>query len=893
MALADLQARKESLNITKNLIIEAGAGGGKTSIMVQRYLACLLNVDFPEQVLFCTFTRAATQEIAVRVSDALMRATSDERPTSDYEATTYDLARQVLKRDNAKEWGLLVNSSRMNIITLDGLSAKIAKQMPVLSGMGGDISVTDDPFPLYNSAAMSVLEAIEEGGEISKDVESLMLHMNGNQQRAVELISQMLVKRDQWLRHVANAGDVLNKTEKEDTLLDVVNNIEQSALSSISTIKSELDDLLEFASANVSSDHALSKGSDESGYLERVAELMLTGKGELRKSVTKAQGFPSGKENAAMKEQWKTIASYLPSSAISALVSVRRLPSIHYSEDQWSLLSSLFRILLRAAAELSVLFAREGKVDFSEVSARAIASLMPDNDDQAVAQRLFSVLRHIIIDEVQDINRTQYRQIELLVSEWDETMNNSLCLVGDPKQSIYRFREADVGLFLRAKEQGIAGISLESINLTTNFRSSEVIVDFNNKVYQHLFPNKTDIALGAMPYANSIAGKTSHPLDGIKTWALNDESKEHEAKLAVSAVKESFSIDENASVAILVRSRSHLSHIAEELVKEGIEYQAVEIQNIAQKGIVQDALALSKAIMHPMDNIGWLSVLRAPSQALDLSDLTLLCENIDDQSIAERLFDDSRYSNMSKHGQAIVSKMREVLMRVDQLRTQFCAYTLIKSAWFQLSMASGYSLSDIEDVQKFFSVLSEFEGKSMLNIADVERKMESLYANPSSSPKANQVQLMTIHKSKGLEFDVVILPNLGSRGYGEDGSLVMWHEFTNKDTGHPEMLLAPIKGAGDDDIYDFLMSIEKEKSANELVRVLYVATTRARYRLYMIGHTKKGKPTASSLLASLWPKLSPEEVDLDALEADEDALDENSPEDVRMPDTQLQRSIIS
>ncbi len=889
MSLTDIDARKKALCVSTSSIIEAGAGAGKTSLMVQRYFALLNTVDKPEQVLFCTFTRAATQEMLVRVMDALSAAKNQPRPDNDYEQTTYDLAKSVVERDQLMNWGLLHNVSRMNILTLDGLAAKVAKQMPVLSGMGGDINVCEDAFPLYMSAGMAVLEAVEDDGVISQDVERLMLHMDGNHQRAVELIAQMLSKRDQWLRHVVNAEDVLDKDNIENVLEGMVKDIHGNALNAISPFLPSILQLLDFAKSNLDIGHLFHQATDdeESHLLASTAELFLTAKNTLRKSITKAQGFPAGKESAEMKALWKEISQGFTESNVAALASIRILPTPHYDERQWELLTSLFRVLLRSAAELKLVFNREGKVDFSEVSSRAIAGLSSSNVDRRVAQKLFSLFKHIIVDEVQDINRTQYQMIECLISEWDESLDNTLCLVGDPKQSIYRFREADVGLFLQAQKNGIGNIQLERLELTTNFRSSPKIVDFNNRMYQRIFPDSVDIAKGAMPYAVSESAKQPTALDGISTWCLSEPSEENEAILVSKAVQESKEIKNNASIAVLVRSRSHLRAVARRLKKDGIPYQAVEIENISQKPAVQDLLSLTRAVLHPMDNIAWLSLLRSPVIGLDLKDLSVLFENLGEDAILERLFDPIRKVNLSEVGKVAINKISNVATWLMDYALSFDQITLIKAAWSQLEMAKGYNENDIDDIQSYFNLLEDYRDSS-IDITEIERRLERFYAKPNPDPEAANVQLMTLHKSKGLEYDTVIMPSLGNRGHGEDPSLIMWHEFTDEDTGLPKMLIAPIKGRDEDDIYQFMMDIEKSKSSLEKIRLLYVGTTRAKCRLYLIGSVPKSVPSSSSLFSPLWGSLYPEYKD-DEFDAENVGDDESEASEYILMDTLLNR----
>lgn len=866
--IQDLNARKRALNVTINAIVSAGAGSGKTSILTQRHLACLLTVERPEQVLSMTFTRDAAAEMRHRIISALQRATTNNRPESEYEQISYDLALKVLKRDAEKNWNIIQNPHRLAILTIDSLCSQVVKQVPVLSGLGGEVKIIDDPFSLYIRAATNVISSIndKESG-LEDDVRALLLHLNGNQQRCVDLIASMLAKRDQWMRHISASDSVLDKEKMSQALNSIIETQTLKIEASLGTLKFAISDLLNFADNNVTSDSPVAGGAAKEGFWSRAAHLFLTNEDKLRKSVNKNIGFPAGAEAKEKKEAWKDVADEISSDSIALLAKFKKIPT-NADDGQWELLDNLFRLLWQAAIELKMLFIHTGQVDFTEVSQRALLVLKHDGEvERDVQFKVFNWYRHILVDEVQDTNRTQYEIIEALVAEWDPSMGNSLFLVGDPKQSIYRFREADVGLFMQSKVYGVGNIEFESLDLSSNFRSTDDIVNWNNEVYQGVFPIDADIAMGAVPYSPSTPVKVGGDNEAVKVVPLLTKSDTDEAQAVLSAVKEQLSANPDGDIAVLVRARSHLTEIARTLFENKIAYHAVEIEKLSTRQVILDALSITKAIIHAFDNTAWISLFRMPCIGLSLHDITALCENLGNDAILERLQDETKLNNLTKEGRDAVNRLNTVM---DWGRDKIGTVTirqLVEGIWLQLGAPAGYSDRDIRDVHTFFTLLDEYGFNISIDVSLLLRRLDKLYAQPKFNA-ATKVTLMTMHKSKGLEFDTVIMPGLGTSGRNSDSSLVMWHEFTSPESQNAEMLVAPIKSVTEDPNYTFLMDMESDKDMYERMRLMYVGTTRPKKKLYLIGHIEQAEvegvesvmelktPPKTSMLAVIWDSVS-------------------------------------
>jgi ATP-dependent exoDNAse (exonuclease V) beta subunit len=242
-----------------------------------------------------------------------------------------------------------------------------------------------------------------------------------------------------------------------------------------------------------------------------------------------------------------------------------------------------------------------------------------------------------------------------LTAGWAPDDGRTLFLVGDPMQSIYRFREADVGLFLDVCAHGLAGLAVEPLGLHANFRSRPDIVAWINGVFPEVMPHDDDAVAGAVSYTPSTAflppaGSDAGTDTGVHVHALfkgaaNDEDGDDvssadgdaEARRVAALISAARAKDGNASVALLVRNRAHLTSILPCLRQAGLRYHGVDIEPLAEVSAVEDLLALARALLHPADRVAWLAVLRAPWCGMTLADLQALVGNDADTPIIDLL----------------------------------------------------------------------------------------------------------------------------------------------------------------------------------------------------------------------------------------------------------------
>lgn len=788
--ISDQPARDRALAPDASFIVQAPAGSGKTELLVRRYLRLLTQVDQPESIVAITFTKKAAGEMRARVLQAL-RSGAPANP----------------------DWRLLENPARMRIQTIDSLCALITRQMPWLAGFGAPPDITEKAQHLYREAARWTLQMVaeeERAGEIGP-LSTLLLHLDLNFNNAESLIAGMLEKRDQWLRHTGVNPDLAQiRAELEDALDRLVTH--------------ELTAVREALPSDAVRDILMLLDLDElptdlPGWTQ-VADLLLTKSGDPRKKAPPE----------APRERWNRLMSRLCTEheLLARLKEVRRLPPTRFDDAQWQTMEALVDVLPKAVANLQLVFRDRSVVDFAELSIRALEALGPVDSPTDLALSLGNRIEHLLVDEFQDTSYTQYELLRRLTAGC-----HTLFLVGDPMQSIYRFREADVSLFLKAQREGIGQIALEPLTLTSNFRSTPAIIDWVNQTFAPIFENN-------VPYTFSKPGSADDrfaPSANPPVFHPTDDPAQILALLRESP----------GSKAILVRSRTHLIPILRALRDHRIPFQAIEIDALADRPLIQDLLALTHALLHLADRVAWLTILRAPWCGLTLPDLDAIAATGHASTIWDLIH--RKDLALSPDGRQRLNRCLPHLRNALDQRGRVPLRTLVEQTWLHLGgPASAQTAADMADVEAYFNLLESLDQTPEL----LRDQIADLFAQPDTAAGPS-LQIMTIHKAKGLEFDTVILPGLGQRPRTEDTRLLLWQEQQG------ELLLAPMSRTGEDvdPIYRYLTHLDHEKGRQEAARLLYVATTRARHTLHLMGTpAESGTPAAGSFLKLLWPAVA-------------------------------------
>jgi ATP-dependent helicase/nuclease subunit A len=892
-------SRKQAL-AQESFIVEAPAGAGKTELLTQRFLTLLETVESPEEIIAITFTNKAASEMKSRIMNSLQMADSGVMPELAHKKTTFVLGQKVLARSVLLKWNLLNTPSRLRIYTIDSLSANLARQMPLLSRFGTQPGVRDDPRIHYEEAATRAIEHLDHS-DYGTIIHDALHYFDNDTYKLTQLLAEMLAKRDQWLPYTQNQ----NTAKAAESALSTMIHADIQAAADVLTprFQESLMPVARFAASNLQDNTSIALLLDWNTQIESdtsclkqwqsVADLLLTNAGTLRKRLDKNMGLPATEEakpyKEALLETIETIRQTI--GAEEKLARLRLLPSPKQDADTWQMIATLAQLLHIAVGELWLVFQANSEVDFVEISHRALMALEDTAGNATdLALKLDYRIQHLLVDEFQDTSPSQIKLIQALTRGWQAGDGRTLFCVGDPMQSIYRFRKANVGLFLRVVQQGIGNIKLTSLKLWRNNRSSPPVVDWVNDAFAQVFPTQDSITRGAIHYRPFVATKSNEIDAGVTVHAIldvkpneNEESEEEplhvsdirqlEADRIIEIIQQTRTSHPEVKIAVLVRARSHLKALVTEIRRNHpqLSFQAVEIEELANRQIVQDLLSLSYALHQRADRVHWLAILRAPWCGLTLADLHALVANDKNSTIMQLMQNETRLQQLTQDGQARLLHVREALSQALQYQGRMSVSRWLHGVWLMLGGADClWDAGDVRDVQAFFERIQQLENAGQFSPHQLAEEVDKLYAAPDAKAD-DTLQFMTIHKSKGLEFDTVILPGLDRKTGGNDQPLLLWEEVSPEDGEHQsgdiDLVVAPYlpKGnalTGQDASqvtpYDYLKMLEKERAAYEDARVLYVAATRAERCLHLVGAAKidnKGQTKApkNTFLEMLWP----------------------------------------
>ncbi len=889
-APVDAAVRLQALDPVTSFIVQAPAGSGKTELLTRRVLTLLATVDEPEEILAITFTRKAASEMRQRVVETLQRAQNGLVPDNDYEAEGLALAQSVLDRDKQLDWQLVRNPQRLNLRTIDALATQLAHRLPVTSALGAPTGVIENAAGLYRDVAGRFIES--HLGEM----QLVLLQLGNRLEQAQGLLANLLANRDQWKRHVYDAGTDHDQLRQvlESMLADLVesrlDNLyacvpEELAEALPARLRVAFEFLLQDCEGDIDEIDSDMQAwfdmeelpgcelSDLQGW-DSIGKALLTTKPEVRKSVTKAIGFPAksdakkrGVDASLLESHKQDMVAILDCvreapEFVDALIEVCSLPYPRYGDDQWQLLSELLSVLPDLLLELQLAFSERGVVDFAELSERAQRALGTEDEPTDLALSMDLSLKHVLVDEFQDTSQTQFRLFEQLVRGWSEGDGRTFFVVGDPMQSIYRFREGDVALFGQARQNGVGDVRLKPLALSVNFRAAPAVVDWVNDSFANIFPVREDPDIGAVPYSPSSAHLKTE--GSVTVHPLIDVEKVDEAALVADIAKQAIADNDAHRVAILVRTRGQAAEIFAALRAAQLSYQSIDMDLVGERSVVKDLVSLCLAMRYPHDRLHWLSLLRAPFVGLSLNDLhALMDEGGSKAAVVELLRETDRVAKLSVDAQTRIARLMSILEPALKRVSRSHLMPWVESVWLQLG-GPAVCRDDIDAnaAERAIERLVSLEANGLLWQKSVmDEAMKSLYAQQADDSGC-QIQIMTLHKSKGLEFDTVILPALDRQPRADGTQLLNWFESTLD--GRPQLLLAPFEQsglhAGQRERLNRLVRKARERcDAQEKLRLLYVACTRTCQHLHVIARVANNSegdlrtPIKASLLNPLWP----------------------------------------
>ena len=833
--------QKLAVECDKNAVVSAGAGAGKTTVLSERYLRLISEGKAGvENILTLTFTRKAATEMNERIYQRLL---DSKNPIVLNQAAEFDKAK---------------------ISTLDSFSALIVRNGSESFGIPSDFLSDNDG--VAEIAAESALDFILEKQNDKYLQEFIALHGFES------------VYEDLFISLAVNEFDISDPIDFKKLQLKQSTELSTAYLRNLEDLEKIKTDILSLSSdigkamldninlfGNVWDIAKFTNIEGFKAFLEIADKIKLTkGRGNHPEKVLLNEYI----------ETWRNILKIEVSIA-------HGLESIPFLEGMFGLLENFQNIFISKKRSSGIL-------TFQDVSKMAVSILKEDKNLRNFYKKKF---RYIMIDEFQDNNLMQKELLYLLAEKnslscsgipgVEDLEPDKLFFVGDEKQSIYSFRGADVSVF-KGLSNELISYGGESLSLSTNYRSEPGLIKFFNKIFDVVMKDSEEsyeADFEALNFRDPVEGLFPEISIFYKPESNNGEgvylnSNEAEAWYIAKFIKEkveskSFKIAKDGELAvagyddfaILMRSTSNQIMYEKYFRKLNIPCTVQSVRALFMEAPVNDIYNLLQLLVFPNDKVSWAALLRSPFVNLsdDLTGAILL-----HGETAFIISDLNQLTGFSINSEEIkkYNNIRELYIRLKEKVDFMPIADLIRIIWYEGGYRN-YLMSNIEyhgyleyyDYLKTLAVQSNKKGESLAVFLDFIRenlgKYEKLPDLELLRDETKGVQLLTIHKSKGLEFPIVIVANTGNKG--RSGGSAPY--YISNDFGIT-LKYESKSGKKANYFYDKAKDLEAKKELAESKRMLYVALTRAQSHLVISGgHNRNTKnietATGSKLLLNM------------------------------------------
>jgi len=866
---------------TASVWVSANAGTGKTHVLTMRVLRLLLAGTPPERILCLTYTKAAAAEMSKRVFDSLSRWVM--LPEPDLERTLLDfLGREPAASEIALARTLFTRATEtpggLSVQTIHAFAERLLQRFPLEAGVTPGFAILDEETSrkLMREAIDDVIgrAARDRASPLGRALDSAIRYAADD--RFDDVLADALKQRD-WLEAAGAMG-----LDAAEAMLcrhfGVRDGISRAAIEAEAATLLSPRDLAHVRGVllgGTKSDadlagkiSAILAATTDRARTEALALALLTKEGEPRKKlVTKALGEKNPEVEPMLARA---------QARFHAL----------WAERQGATLVEATMALTRLASAVEARYTdakvRRAALDFDDLIARTKALLADRGSAEWVLFKLDNGLDHILVDESQDTSPSQWRVVEAIANEFfagtgaRENVTRTLFAVGDEKQSIYSFQGAAPEMFSamgsRFQDLGkAAGVKWLDVPLTLSFRTVAPILEAVDRVFAD--PALTP-GVAPAPHAVKRAGQGGlveiwptekhEEMAPADAWSPLDEPSAEPpvirlANRIADTIKSWRASGETLTSAgrpiqpgdilILVRKRTPFAApMVQALKARGIPVAGADRMRLTEQIAVQDLLSLGDFLTLPEDDLALAEVLKSPIFGLDDADLTDLAFWGRDEAREERkgtlwkaLLEKSKENPHYVEAAITLRRWR----KAADFRPPFEFFAdLLDRDGVRARLIARLGPDAADPLDEFLNLALTYDDGAPPSLAgflafmregerDIKRDMEH---------GRNEVRVMTVHGAKGLEAPIVFLPDTASTGSAAgQGGRPLTIDGIARPEGVPAPFVWPVKGASNHDRLGEARDALNRRDREEANRLLYVAMTRARDRLYVAGfETRKG-----------------------------------------------------
>lgn len=801
--------------IKSNVSLLAGAGSGKTYVLMKRFVQILradLSVN-PTNIVAITFTRKAADEIKGRVRQAVSECVEQ--------------AQNDLERLRWQEHLQKVESAPIS--TIHSLCSRILRDNPVETQLDPEFTILED----------------FEAQDFFKETLQQYLRKNIKENAALRRLVQTYGVNS-FVNQVTALGDKLSELVREDNLAEPYLKAKEELPALQQKLFAAVREVIEAREALGAKTKGRQTLTEAAGLLDEMQKQLLAPEPDC--SLLDASGVVkvSGKALAAELTNLKNLRQELNHVLLNA-------KGCDLVQDWLAVLQEFYACLSARKQENNVLFN-------DDLDLLAIEHLQKN---EALRQKYQERYKYIMVDEFQDTNERQRQLIYLLCGNKLDNTNN-LFIVGDVKQSIYRFRHADVSVFNKVKED-IAQNAGQNLGMKTNFRSTQSIVESCNTAFCQLMDlPKEEICLEHHEGANTggakvcllqVPYKSKEDDMGAKEDKWQKEAEAIAAYLQQELPKVEPQLRPGASKAILLRAMTHCEILRQTLQGYGINCVVVKGKGFYEQQEVLDILNLLAALHNRYASLELAGALRSNYFGLDDAALTQLFWQTENDKplwdVLQAVGSGELQLNLPPEQQALAMHAAERLRSLRQAAALMALPELFAQLWDELKPEFVLSQqengpSKLANVKKLRRLAQQYCQTKQASLAEWLQNVKDLRASSSKEPAAtvqadDALQIMTIHNSKGLEFDLVILPQLDKSVKGDTASI----KYLPGKEGEQGLLGIKVPDKEmqlqNSGVYELAKARDSELEEEESRRLLYVAMTRAQKQLLMVGTVAEEK----------------------------------------------------